>query len=142
VYMSDTSSITTEEPYGVETNLVKKTIVVKERETNDEFEFRIPTIADEVALGTRIRRLRRAIDPQDDGTGELDRDTMAYLRAMAYFEILHVSSSVDWVLTKLPDGKLIVDSLSFPPEKTNTVLFVAMSLYGQVQRFRFGGLAN
>jgi len=136
--MSET--LQTEEPFGVETDLVKKTIVIKERATNEEFEFRIPTIADEVAIGTRMRKLRREIDPADDGTGQLEQETLAYLKGMAYFEVLLVSTSaVNWVYTKVKDGRQIIDSLKFPPEKTNTVLFVAMTFHGQVQRFRYGG---
>ncbi len=139
--MSETIS-EIEEPFGVETNLVRKTIVVKENSTNEEFEFRIPTIADEVAIGTKMRKLRRAIDPMDDGTGQLDQDTLAYLRAMAYFEVLLVATSVTWVYTKTTDGKQFINSLEFPPEKVNTVLFVAGTLYGQVQRFRYGGVGS
>ena len=132
-----------ENPFGVETDLVKKTIIVTDKSTKEEFEFRIPTIADEVALGTRMRRLRRAIDPMDDGSGQLDGDTMAYLRAMAYFEVLLKSTSAtDWVYTKTADGKQYVDSTTFPPDKANIILFVAGSLYSRVQTFRFGGITN
>jgi len=131
-----------ETPYGVETDLTRKTIVVTEHETGDEFEFRIPSIQDEVTIGLCMRRLRRKADPLDDGAGALDVDTMTWLRSMALFESLLVSSSADWPYSKNDSGKRVVDTSKFPPEKTSTALFVALSVNGEVDRFRYSRTAD
>lgn len=128
-----------DEPFGAETDLIKKIIIITDNLDKNEYAFRLPTIADEVKIGTRMRQLRRKIDPNDDGVGVLDADTTAYLRAMAYFEILLDSSSAAWPYSQLSDGKRIVDSLAFPPDKANQALYIAGTLFNQVQRFRFGG---
>lgn len=118
-----------------ETDLLKKTVVVKEGES--EFEFRIPSILDEVKIGARIRRLRLSADPMDDPGGQIDMDTMAYLKSMAYFEILLVAASkAEWVWSRGPEGKQIVDSTRFPVDKTDQILRVAAKAVSEVNRFR------
>lgn len=124
-----------------EVDLVKKTIVIKDEDS--EFEFKIPTILDEVRVGVRMRKLRMMVDPTDDPGGNIDLDTLAYLKSMAYFELFLLSASnSEWVWARGPEGKQIVDSSQFPVEKTDQVLRVAAKVVGEVARFRNPSLSG
>ena len=131
-----------DDPFGVETNLIRKTIIVTNNIDKEEFEFRIPTLMDEIAIGGHMRRMRLQADPLDDGQGVLDGDTMAWLRAATYFERQLISSSVDWPYTKLPDGTRVVRASEFPIDKVNNVLIVAGLFHTEVSRFRAGGTTH
>lgn len=118
--------------------LGKETITV--RDESSVFEFRIPTIMDEIKIGSRMRRLRAMADPTDDLNGSLDMEAQAYLKSVAYFEVLLVSGEgIEWAWSKGPEGTRVVDSTRFPATKTNQVLRVAAQAVGQVNQFRFGG---
>jgi hypothetical protein len=124
-----------------EFDLARKTVVVKDNDC--EYEFRIPTILDEVKIGTRMRRLRMAADPMDDPGGSIDPDTMAYLKAMAYFEVLLLAAdNSDWVWSRSNEGKRFVDSTKFPEDKTDLVLRVASKAFWSIARFRSGDVSS
>lgn len=116
-------------------NIATKTVVV--REGPMEFEFRIPTLLDEAKIGARIRRLRMLADPLDDPGGTLDPDTLAYLKAMAYFDVLLIAASgAEWAWSKGADGKLVVDSTKFPEDKADVVRLIAARAFWLIYRFR------
>ena len=127
-------------PFGNEAALAQTTVTVSD--DGSEFEFRIPSILDEVKIGARMRRLRLAADPMDDPGSPIDLDTMAYLKSMAYFEVLLEASNASWAWVMGPQGKMVVDSTKFPPNKVNQVIRVASEAIGQVNRFRAGTTAN
>lgn len=134
-------SDSTMNPLGAEAVLAKKTIVVKDNDS--EFEFRIPSIMDEIKIGARMRRLRNMADPMDDPGGNIDMDTMAYLKSMAWFDVLLTSAdNAEWAWTKGPEGRRVVDSTKFPLDKTNQVLRVVANAIAEVSRFRDSGVAD
>lgn len=107
------------------------------RDTGSEFEFRMPSILDEVKVGARMRRLRQMADPLDDPGGNVDLDTLAYLKSMAYFDVLlEKASGAEWAWHMGPNGKRAVDSTRFPADRTNQVIRVAADAIGQVNTFR------
>lgn len=130
-----------EEPFGVETNILRKSVIVKNRIDNEEFEFKIPSLMDEIAIGTHMKRMRHMVDPMDDG-GPLDPETMAWLRAATYFERQLLSASVDWPYTKNTDGSRTVRASEIPIEKVSTVLIVGGIYHNQVAQFRNGRPAD
>jgi hypothetical protein len=88
----------------------------------DTFEFRIPTIHDDIAIGSRATKLRRVIDPGWNGFDPI-ADAMAQysLDACATMEVLLDKASVTWPFTPSQNGP-IVDSSKFPADKVNDVL--------------------
>lgn len=128
-------------PLGNEAKLAQKTIVIKDGDA--EFEFKIPTILDEVKIGARMRRLRMMADPMDDPGGTVDMDTLAYLKSMAFFDVLLVAAdNAQWAWSKGLDGRRTVNSTEFPEDKTNQVLRVAGNAIVEVNRFRDGRIAD
>lgn len=108
----------------------------------DTFEFKIPGLHEEVRIGSRMNALRQKIDPEWDGVTPLDFNTVSVLRACAVFETLLLRSSVEWVFSPGPQGKPIVDSSRFPPEKAREVVEAYEGYSEQLRTFREEGAAD
>lgn len=110
---------------------------------NIKYEFRVPTIKDQMALGMRARAIRRQNDPT--GSGDLlglDQDTAMLSWALGAFEILLTASGTQWPWSKDGEGKPIVIHSKFPDDKFDTVLLVGYKLDTEIGRFRKGWTSN
>lgn len=123
------------------TDILKTTLEVKVGE--DVFEFRIPSIHDEIRVGARIKDIRRALDPSwntfDQG---LDGEALVELRACACFEVLLQRSSAKWPWSKDAQGKVVCDSSRFPTNKFNETLLAYQGFQEALSSFRSKGTAG
>lgn len=130
-------------PNAIPTDPLAKTLTVKINNDKDSFVFKIPTIHDDIAIGSRMTRLRRVIDPSWDGFEQgVDGITQYSLRACATFELLLEQSSATWPFTEGPDRKPVVDSAKFPAANTNDLLIAYQGFTEALTTFRAGGVAG
>ena len=117
------------------------TVEIGSDAAKDKFEFTIPTLHQEIAIGTRMAKLRREIDPSWDQFSQgLDYGTSVALRAAATFELLLAKASVAWPFTTDPGTKkLVVDSSKFPANKAVDVVTAYETFQEALGRFRQGG---
>lgn len=122
--------------------ITKTTLEVPVR--GETYEFKIPSLHEEIAIGSRVTKLRRDIDPLWDGFSMgLDGNTAYMLRACATFELLLKRASAQWVWSHEPNtGGPIVDSSKFPPDKVDLVMEVYQGFLEALSRFRQGGAKN
>jgi hypothetical protein len=107
---------------------------------DDNFEFKIPSIHNEIAIGSRMSKLRAVIDPDWDGFSMgLDGGTQYSLRACAAFELLLQKSSAKWPFSPDDIGAVKVDSSKFPPENAADVVQVYQAYQEKLTSFRSGG---
>lgn len=86
---------------------------------DDKFEFKIPSLHDEIRIGSKMTRLRQVIDPDWDGvSGGLDYETAWLLRACATTEVLLQKSSCKWLWKQGADGTPYVDTSAVPEDKS------------------------
>ena len=105
----------------------------------DTYVFKIPTLHDEIAIGSRMSTLRRAIDPSWDGFTLLDGTTQYALRAAATFELLLQRASVTWPFSEGLDKKPVIDSSKFPADKAHVTVQAYERYEAALNRFRYGG---
>jgi hypothetical protein len=119
---------------------IQTTILVKHQ--SGDYEFKIPSLHDEIAVGARMDKIHRAIDPTWNGfTRGMDLDSEYALRAAAVFEVLLKKASVQWPFEATPAGP-IVNSALFPPDKALTVMEVWQGYNDSLATFRQGGNSN
>lgn len=121
------------------TDALNKTISVPVG--TDTFEFRLPTIMDEIRIGVRMRDIRRAaIGPVGD-VSDIGIDSMTHYStsAAATLEILLVASSATWPFSEGPDKKPVVDATKFPVENTGDVIDAYTAYLEGVSTFRKKG---
>lgn len=119
-----------------DTDILKNTITIAYE--GDDYEFRIPSLFDEMKIGVRARDIRRKIDPGSGGSDfGLDQNTLFMNRACATFETMLLKASTDWPFSKGPTGPA-VDSEQFPKEKAAVVIAVYQELQEKLMTFRAG----
>jgi hypothetical protein len=120
-----------------ETDVLKTHLSVKlARYKDDEFIFRIPSIADDIKLGLRMRDIRIRIDPTVSiSEVGIDFGTSEMLRACAAFEILLEKTSASWVYQPGATGPTI-DSTKFSTDRTEEVMEVYYDFQTQLATFR------
>jgi hypothetical protein len=106
------------------------------------FVFKIPSLHDEIRVGSKMGSLRRKIDPDWDGATELEYNEAFLLRACATFECLRQQSSEKWVWAVSNQGKPICDSSKFPEDKVLEVVEAYRGYGDQLRTFRQAGLAG
>lgn len=111
----------------------------------DSFNFKVPTLHDEIKIGLRMKAIRsRYTEADADGIKDtsdegLDGWTNMMLRACANFEVLLKTSSAKWVFSSGKDGKPFVDSANFPSDKVNQVIEAHVAFNNDLATFRKGG---
>lgn len=129
-------------------NVVQRTIIVPveigtKNKRTETFEFRIPTLHDEIAIGSRMTRIRQAADPLWDGFSvAIDGNAQFAMRACAAFEQLLDRSSVKWVFVEGPDKKPMVDSSKFPADKVPIIVRAYQGFQDSLTRFQQERLAD
>jgi hypothetical protein len=122
---------------------MKKTLTVEigpDAGSKDSYEFKIPTLWDEIKIGTQIEKLHRAIDPTWNGFSQgLDNNTLYTLRAAATLELLLLKASVTWPFTPDAKNEPVVDSGKFPEDKAAEAILVYSTFDDALARFRSGG---
>jgi hypothetical protein len=119
----------------------KKTITVRVRD--EDYEFKIPTVHDDIRVGTRVKALHRKLDPDYDGlAGGLDFNTQYNLRMCATFEILLLKSSARWPFGENPKGEVAVDTAKWLPEDAGLAGEVFGEFTDALATFRSGGNSN
>lgn len=110
---------------------------------NITYEFRVPSIKEQMALGMKARAIRRENDPTGSGDlNGLDSDTAMLSWALGAFEILLTASGAKWPFSEGPDKRPIVRYAKFPDDKLDTVLYVGYKLDTEIARFRKGWTSN
>lgn len=103
----------------------------------ETFEFRIPTVLDDIKVGSRIREILRKADPESMGqVAGLDWATFNKLEACAGFELLLKSSSAKWPWTENAQKQVIVDSTLFPAEHNEDITAIYQGFSEALRRFR------
>ena len=120
--------------------LMQTTIEVVHKPSGDTFTFAIPSLHDEFRVSARVKKIRKAIDPDWDGYEQgLDGYALMGMNACATFEVLLRASSAKWVYSGGIDGKPVVDSSKFPIDRNDEVRQVGVDFQTAVQTFRAGG---
>lgn len=105
----------------------------------DHFQFKIPTIRDEIQVSARADAIHKSLDPSWDGfTPGLDGFGMLHLKACATLEILLEKSSARWAFSETKDG-VKVDSSKFPANRVNDVIVAYQGFSEALQTFRETG---
>lgn len=116
-------------------DIFQSVIPVKVRD--ESFEFKIPTIHDEIRIGARMRELQKKLDPAWDGFGTLDFNTTYLLRACATFELL-LQKGPKWCFSESRDAKdqpvVTCDTGVIPPARYDAML-AAYSNYSELLAF-------
>lgn len=112
-----------------------------EVEVNKEkYEFKIPTIHEEIGVGIRVKDIRRRLEPTWNGfEAGLDGQALLELRACATFELLLLKSSSKWPWIEDAKGNVICNSSKFPNSKYNDVLLAYQNFQDALNSFRTGG---
>ena len=108
--------------------------------SGETFQFKIPTIYDEMRIGARMRDIRAAIvgpgaSSSDEG---LDNVTLFFNRACATLDVLLKKASVRWVFSEGDSGP-VVNSANFPATKTDDVVGIYGGYQDALGTFRSGG---
>ena len=110
---------------------------------SESYTFKIPSIRDEVKIGSRIALIRSLEDPDWDRFSQgLDGQTLWALRACATFEVLLVSASETWPFSPAKKGEPVVDSSTFPADRSEDVLSIYEELQKDLRSFRSSRTAN
>lgn len=121
--------------------VLKDTIKVKTKTA--EYEFRIPSMVDEIKLGMHERRIRRELDPDHDGSPEgLDQNASILIQSAAIFEVLLVGSSAEWPYSKDEKGGPAIDFRKWPKDKVTEAAAAGMLFLAELDKFRGGGAAD
>lgn len=121
------------------TDILRNTLTISS--DGADYEFRIPSLFDEMRIGVRMRDIRRRIDPSSDGSDiGLDQTTLYFNRACATFEVMLNKASVEWPFSQGKNGP-VVDCEKFPKEKAATVIAVYGELQEKLITFRAEGIA-
>jgi hypothetical protein len=104
------------------------------------YEFRIPTLHDEIRIGAKMRTIAgiAAPDAMLGNVNSLDNMTAYTLRALATFEELLVKSDATWPWSQDPSGKVICNSATWPADKANVALDVYAGFTDELGKFRTG----
>lgn len=115
--------------------VLKTTLEVKVGE--DVFEFKIPSIHDEIRIGIRVKDIRRSLDPNWNSFEQgLDGEALVELRACACLELFLQRSSAKWPWSQDGQGKVVCDSAKFPIDKFNDVLIAYQGFQEALSSFR------
>ena len=108
--------------------------------SGETFQFKIPTIYDEMRIGVRMRDIRTTlVGPGMSSTDEgLDNVTLFFNRACATFDVLLKKASVRWVFSEGESGP-VVNSANFPATKTDDVVGIYGGYQESLGTFRSGG---
>jgi len=106
--------------------------------TTETYIFRKPGIYHRIELGYRAAEVRRKAYPGSGGILDfaVDRATVDFAQNCAIMEMYLVRSNQTWPFTPGEDGKPVVDSSKFPPDREQTVWDIGDSFSKQVLRFR------
>jgi hypothetical protein len=103
----------------------------------EKYEFRIPSLVEEIKLGMHERNIRRELDPSSGGAPEgLDVSTTMLVRAAAAFEVLLKTSTAKWPFSEGRDKEPVVDFRKFPPHMVEEVAAIGFEFETKLQRFR------
>jgi hypothetical protein len=121
-------------------DLLKSSITVRNiGRDKDHFQFKIPTIRDEIQISARADAIHKSLDPSWDGfTPGLDGMGMLELKACATLEILLEKSSAVWAFTQTLEG-VKVDHTKFPANRVNDVILAYQGFSEALQTFRETG---
>lgn len=121
--------------------VLQDTLKVKTKDI--EYEFRIPSLADEIKLSMHERRIRRELDPDGNGSPDgLDQNAFLLVRSAAIFEVLLASCTHQWPYSKGEKGEPVVDFRKWPKDKVTEAAAAGMLFLSELDRFRGGGAAN
>lgn len=120
-----------------ETELLKTEFLIPYK--GDNFVFKIPSLFDDVALASRVRKICGDIDPTNPTENGLSEDAMYRVRALATFEVLLTKSSAEWPWSPGKDGKPVVDCQKFPANRAGDALRIYFDYQSQLNTFRDGG---
>lgn len=116
----------------------KRTIEVPYR--GETYEFRIPTIHDDIKIGARVKAIYRKLDPEFDGMQGLDFNTQYQLRLCGTFEILLMRSSAAWPFAaNAAQGTVACDTALWRPEDAGLAGEVFNAFSEALGNFRTGG---
>jgi|SRR6185437_4782257 len=102
-----------------------------------KYEFRIPSLVEEIKLGMHERNIRRELDPESAGAAEgIDIATTMTVRAAAVFEVLLKSSTATWPFSHGPNKEPVVDFRKFPTDKAEEVAAIGLVFETKLQEFR------
>ncbi len=121
-------------------DLLKTSILVRDiGRDKDHFQFKIPTIRDEIQISARADAIHKSLDPSWDGfTPGLDGMGMLELKACATLEVLLEKSSAVWAFSQTKDG-VRVDHSQFPANRVNDVILAYQGFSEALQTFRETG---
>lgn len=122
--------------------LLQDTVVVDDQ--GEQFTFGVPTVKDEMKVGSMLPRLRRLADPESAGEplSTLDEFTMFRLRAVALFLTCLRSTTAKWVYSADVTGKPTIDWEKWPEDATPRVMNIAMAFVQEVSTFHLNRAAN
>lgn len=117
----------------------KRTITVPHG--GETYEFRIPSIHDDIKIGARVKALYRKLDPEYDGDARgLDFNTQYQLRLCGTFEILLLRSSASWPFAaNAAQGTVACDTALWRPEDAGLAGEVFNAFSEALGNFRAGG---
>ena len=106
----------------------------------ETYVFRKPGIYYSIEMGYRAADVRRRAFPAGGGgfPGDfgLDYSAVSFARACAITELYLERSDQEWPYSPGPDGKPLVDSSKFPPDREETVIQVGNAFEAEMARFR------
>jgi len=116
---------------------------VEVENAGEVFEFRLPSVLDEIKLGGMAKRVRREADPESAGYGgdfdETEQLSYMVAKAVALFVVCLVKTSAKWVYAADAAGKPVMAWQSWPPEVFQRVMEIAMAAQAAIVEFRNGG---
>lgn len=108
-----------------------------------EYEFRIPSLADEIKLSMHERKIRAKLDPDGNGSPDgLDRMATLMVRSAAIFEVLLESAGAKWPYSDDPKGAPKIDFEKWPTDKVGEAVAVGLEFENALARFRNPGVAD
>lgn len=133
---------------------LKNTIDIEYK--TDSFEFRIPTVEDELQLGFIERNIRRDFEGRAMSADELkirrplgeaeglDFNTRARVQAIAGFQRLLVKSDAkdNWCWSKDPQGRPVIDYRVWDATHLDEAVAIWWLFMEELTRFRSGGVAQ
>ena len=118
--------------------ILESTVEVENR--GEIFEFRLPTVLDEIRLGSVAKRVRREADPEGSfGESEgIDPIAYAYGKAVSLFLVCLVRTSAKWVYAADKAGKPALNWQNWPPNVAERVLEISLAAEAAIATFRRG----
>jgi hypothetical protein len=121
--------------------VLQETLKVKVKDI--EYEFRIPSLADEIRLGMHERKIRRELDPDGDGSAEgLDNASSWMVRSAAVMEVLLVGASNQWPYSKGDQGEPVVNFRKWAKERVGEAAAVGLAFQAALDKFRGIGASD